>query len=235
MLCKPEIPVNKSIKTPILFNKLLIPLYYLSRTFLSTINFCLVMNIILFGPPGSGKGTQAVMLRDKYALLHISTGDIFRSEIKNNTLLGAEAKGYLDEGKLVPDELTIRILEDYMDKNLRSQHKGIIFDGFPRTIPQAEALDQLLIEKKMPVKKVLALNVEDDEVTRRIINRGKSSGRSDDTDESTVRKRLQVYKNQTEPLKDYYIEQGKFTALDGEGRIDDVFATLCHELDGIAV
>lgn len=192
-------------------------------------------NIILFGPPGSGKGTQAAKLRDRYALLHVSTGDIFRAEIKNNTALGAEAKGYLDSGQLVPDELTIRILEDFVNKNIKPQHKGIIFDGFPRTIPQAEALDAMLLGRNMPVKKVLALNVDDDEVTQRIINRGKSSGRSDDTDESTVRKRLQVYKDQTEPLSGFYDMQGKFIALDGEGSVEEVFELLCEEMNGIAV
>ena len=193
------------------------------------------MNIVLFGPPGSGKGTQAVKLRDKYALLHVSTGDIFRAHIKNNTPLGAEVKGFLDAGQLVPDELTIRILEDFVDTNLTPHHKGIIFDGFPRTIPQAQALDEMLTNKRMPVKKVLALNVDDEEVTQRILKRGKTSGRSDDSDETTVRKRLQVYKDQTEPLKDFYVQQGKFTALDGEGPIDDVFGLLCEEMDGIAV
>ena len=193
------------------------------------------MNIVLFGPPGSGKGTQAVKLRDKYALLHVSTGDIFRAHIKNNTPLGSEVKGFLDAGQLVPDELTIRILEDFVDTNLTPHHKGIIFDGFPRTIPQAQALDEMLTNKRMPVKKVLALNVDDEEVTQRILKRGKTSGRSDDSDETTVRKRLQVYKDQTEPLKDFYVQQGKFTALDGEGPIDDVFGLLCEEMDGIAV
>ena len=193
------------------------------------------MNIVLFGPPGSGKGTQAVKLRDKYALLHVSTGDIFRAHIKNETPLGTEVKGFLDAGHLVPDELTIRILEDYVDHNLTPHHKGIIFDGFPRTIPQAEALDQMLLAKRMPVKKVLALNVDDEEVTQRILKRGQTSGRSDDSDETTVRKRLQVYKDQTEPLKEFYVQQGKFTALDGEGAIDDVFVLLCEEMDGIGV
>lgn len=193
------------------------------------------MNIIIFGPPGSGKGTQAVKLRDKYALLHVSTGDIFRAHIKNNTPLGTEVKGFLDSGKLVPDELTIRILEDYVTNNIKPQHKGIIFDGFPRTIPQAEALDEMLRNMRMPVKKVLALDVDDDEVTKRIIQRGKTSGRTDDTDEATVRKRLQVYKDQTEPLRGYYETQGKFTSLDGEGSIDEVFELLCEEMDGITV
>jgi adenylate kinase len=194
-----------------------------------------VTNIILFGPPGSGKGTQAAKLRDKYALLHVSTGDIFRAHIKNNTPLGTEVKGYLDAGKLVPDELTIRILEDHVATHLKPQHKGIIFDGFPRTIPQAEALDAMLTKKRMPVRKVLALNVDDDEVTRRIVNRGKSSGRSDDADETTVRNRLQVYKDQTFPLRGFYEDQGKFVSLDGEGTVDEVFEALCEEMDGIAV
>jgi adenylate kinase len=191
-----------------------------------------MINIVLFGPPGSGKGTQAVKLKDKYYLLHISTGDIFRFEMRAGTALGLEAKKYIDAGKLVPDELTINILIDFVEKNYDTNvHKGIIFDGFPRTIPQAEALDTLLAEKNMPINKVLSLEVEDDEVVKRIMLRGVSSGRTDDTDEPTVRKRLQVYTDQTLPLKDYYTAQKKFIGLDGANGVEEVFNSLCTEMN----
>lgn len=195
-----------------------------------------MINIILFGPPGSGKGTQAVKLKDKYALLHISTGDIFRSEIGNKTILGLEAKRYMDEGKLVPDELTINMLVGFVDSNYKQGlHKGIIFDGFPRTIPQAEALDKMMEQRNTPVTRVLSLEVNDEALVRRIIQRGLTSGRVDDANEATVRKRLEVYYNQTAPLQGYYTQQGKFTALNGEGGIEEVFELLCAELDQITV
>ncbi len=195
-----------------------------------------MINIILFGPPGSGKGTQAVKLRDKYALLHISTGDIFRSEIGNKTTLGMEAKRFMDEGKLVPDELTINMLVGFVDANYQTGiHKGIIFDGFPRTIPQAEALDSIMQKRNTPVTKVLSLLVDDENLVKRIIQRGLTSGRVDDANEATVRKRLEVYYNQTSPLQGYYSEQGKFISLDGEGKIDEVFELLCAEMDLIAI
>lgn len=193
-----------------------------------------MINIILFGPPGSGKGTQAVKLKDKYALLHISTGDIFRSEIGNKTTLGLEAKRYMDEGKLVPDELTINMLIGFVDSNYKQGlHKGIIFDGFPRTIPQAEALDKMMEKRNTPVTRVLSLEVNDENLVKRIIQRGLTSGRVDDANEATVRKRLEVYYNQTAPLQGYYTQQGKFTALNGEGSIEEVFELLSAELDQI--
>lgn len=195
-----------------------------------------MINIILFGPPGSGKGTQALKLKDKYALLHISTGDIFRSEIGNKTALGLEAKRYMDEGKLVPDDLTINMLVGFVDANYKpGVHKGIIFDGFPRTIPQAEALDKMMQQRNTPVTLVLAMQVNDESLVRRIIQRGLTSGRADDANEATVRKRLEVYYQQTAPLQGYYTKQGKLVAIDGEGSIEDVFALLCAELDQIAV
>lgn len=190
-----------------------------------------MLNIILFGPPGSGKGTQAAMLKEKYHLLHISTGDIFRNEIKSQTPLGLEAKKFMDAGQLVPDEVTIKMLAGFIDKNTTSSTKGIIFDGFPRTIPQAEALDKFLSGKKTPVNIVLALEVNDEELIRRIIHRGQTSGRSDDTDESVARKRLKVYHEQTFPLADYYRKQNKFVALNGEETIEKTFLLLCNELD----
>lgn len=190
-----------------------------------------MLNIILFGPPGSGKGTQAAMLKEKYHLLHISTGDIFRNEIKSQTPLGLEAKKFMDAGQLVPDEVTIKMLAGFIDKNTTSSTKGIIFDGFPRTIPQAEALDKFLSGKKTPVNIVLALEVNDEELIRRIIHRGQTSGRSDDADETVARKRLNVYHQQTSPLSDYYRQQKKFIAMNGEKTIEETFVLLSNELD----
>ena len=189
-----------------------------------------MINIILFGPPGSGKGTQAMKLRDAHNLIHISTGDIFRNEIKNQTPLGLEAKHYLDTGQLVPDEVTVKMLGSFLEKNKNGKFKGIIFDGFPRTVAQAEALDKLLEQKKMPVMKVLALEVDDEELIKRILLRGTSSGRTDDSDEAVIRKRLEVYNQQTAPLKQYYEKQGKFVSLKGIGTVEDVFSALSNEV-----
>jgi adenylate kinase len=152
-----------------------------------------MINIILFGPPGSGKGTQAAKLVDRYQLVHISTGDLFRYEIGNKTPLGLEAKSYIDKGELVPDSVTIGMLNNKVEAH--PEAKGFIFDGFPRTIPQAEALDTLLEEKGSPVAALLALQVDDAEIVERIKLRGKSSGRPDDNDEATIRNRIFVYKN----------------------------------------
>ncbi|HYV93126.1 MAG TPA: adenylate kinase [Chitinophagales bacterium] len=189
-----------------------------------------MLNIVLFGPPGSGKGTQALKLSDAHSLIHISTGDIFRSEIKNETALGLEAKKYLDAGHLVPDEVTIRMLASFVEKNTDGDHKGIIFDGFPRTVAQAEALDKFLKDRKMPVMKVLALEVDDEELIRRILLRGKDSGRSDDNDEAVIRKRIEVYNKQTSPLKQYYRKQGKLVSLKGVGSVEEIFSSLSDEV-----
>ncbi|MBA3649631.1 MAG: adenylate kinase [Chitinophagales bacterium] len=191
-----------------------------------------MLNLILFGPPGSGKGTQATMLKERYDLLHISTGDIFRNELKNHTALGLEVQQYMEAGQLVPDDLTIRILADFTEKN--STSKGIIFDGFPRTIAQADALDAFLSSKNTPVSLVLALQVNDNELIKRILLRGSFSGRSDDQDQSVVTKRLAVYNNQTAPLIDYYKKQNKLRALNGEGSIEEIFSSLCNQIDPIS-
>lgn len=190
-----------------------------------------MLNIVLFGPPGSGKGTQAAMLRDAHSLLHISTGDIFRNEIKNETPLGLEAKKYLDAGLLVPDDVTIRMLASYVEKNVSKHFQGIIFDGFPRTVAQAEALDHFLSEKKMPVIRVFALEVDDEELTRRILLRGVSSGRTDDNDESVIRNRIHVYNDLTAPLKQYYQQQGKLISLKGVGPMEEIFSSLNKEVE----
>ncbi len=190
-----------------------------------------MLNIILFGPPGSGKGTQALLLKEHFKLLHISTGDIFRNEIKNETSIGKEVKQYLDAGKLVPDELTIRVLGNYADSHSSPEIQGIIFDGFPRTVPQAEALDAFIAEKNSAINVVLSLEVNDEELVKRLINRGLTSGRSDDSNDEVVRHRLKVYYNQTAPLADFYLAQKKFVSIRGVGTIDEIFAHLCDEMN----
>lgn len=182
-------------------------------------------NIILFGPPGSGKGTQAVKLAEELNLCHVSTGDLLRSEKAAGTKLGLEAKGYMDKGELVPDSVVIGMIGNKLDE-LASKVDGFIFDGFPRTAPQAEALDALLEEKKTKIAKVLALEVTEEEIVKRILARGATSGRADDNDEATIRNRFQVYLNQTAPLAQYYEAQDKFVSIKGEGSIDDIFGAL---------
>ncbi|MDX2282365.1 MAG: adenylate kinase [Saprospiraceae bacterium] len=188
-----------------------------------------MINIILFGPPGSGKGTQAAKLVDRYQLVHISTGDLFRYEIGNKTPLGLEAKSYIDKGELVPDSVTIGMLNNKVEAH--PEAKGFIFDGFPRTIPQAQALDTLLEEKDSPVAALLALQVDDAEIVERIKLRGKSSGRPDDNDEATIRNRIFVYKNETTPVFDYYNEQHKSHSINGVGGVEDIFERLCELID----
>ncbi len=186
-------------------------------------------NLILFGPPGSGKGTQAERLIEKYGLVHISTGDLFRYEMGNNTPLGLQAKAYMAEGRLVPDEVTIGMLRNKVE--MHPEASGFIFDGFPRTIPQAEALDHLLADMGTKITGLIALDVDEEEIVTRILNRGKSSGRPDDNDESIIRKRINVYKEQTTPVFDYYAEHGKSHSIPGVGSIDDIFERLCSTID----
>ena len=191
-----------------------------------------MLNIILFGPPGSGKGTQATNLIEKYGLLHISTGDLLRQEIKDETPLGQEAKKFIDKGLLVPDDVVIGMISYKLDEN--ANLKGVIFDGFPRTIAQAEALDRLLEFKKAPITVMLALNVNDEELTKRLAKRGETSGRTDDQDESIIRRRIEVYKNETSPVANYYSKQGKLVNVHGEGSIEETFSLLVKELEIIA-
>ncbi len=188
-----------------------------------------MLNIVIFGPPGAGKGTQAVKLVEKYKLVHLSTGDIFRANIKSGTELGKLAKSYMDKGDLVPDEVTIRMLESEVNK--QSNAKGFIFDGFPRTTAQAQALDKFLEGKKLSITLTLALEVEVEELTRRIMLRGKDSGRADDQDESIVRNRVQEYNTKTAPLKDFYKKQGKLRSVDGSGNVDEIFKNLSKEVN----
>tara|TARA_B100001146_G_scaffold218000_1_gene223217 strand:+ start:1552 stop:2766 length:1215 start_codon:yes stop_codon:yes gene_type:complete len=179
-----------------------------------------MINLVLFGKPGAGKGTQAEFLKEKYNLKHISTGDLFRYNMKNNTELGQLAKSYIDNGDLVPDEVTIKMLEDAVEKN--PDASGFIFDGFPRTATQAEALDNFLQGKNMRVDATIALEANDEVLIDRLLERGKVSGRSDDQDEEKIRNRFDEYNEKTAPLKDYYEAQGKFHSINGIGAIDEV-------------
>ena len=186
-------------------------------------------NLILFGPPGSGKGTQAAKLVEKYGLVHISTGDLFRYEMGNNTPLGLEAKSYIDKGALVPDSVTIGMLKNKVDKHPGA--KGFIFDGFPRTTPQAEALDKLLDSMGQSVSALIALDVEDEEIVQRLLLRGKTSGRKDDANEAVIRNRIEVYKNETTPVYDFYDKSNKSMKINGLGSIETIFERLSAAID----
>ena len=188
-----------------------------------------MINLILFGPPGSGKGTQAKKLADIYRLLHISTGDLFRYELGNKTELGLKAMEYMNKGELVPDEITIEMLRNKVKAN--QDVDGYIFDGFPRTIPQAESLDVLMEDLEQNITALIALSVSDDEIVRRILDRGKTSGRADDNNETIIRNRIDVYQNETAPIYDYYADHGKSFTVDGLGSIDEIFERLCSLVD----
>ena len=188
-----------------------------------------MFNLILFGPPGSGKGTQSEQIIEKFHLVHLSTGDLLRSQIAQQTALGLEAKKLMDKGQLVPDEVVVGMISTALEEN--PQAKGFLFDGFPRTAAQAEALDSLLEIKKTPVKVMLALDVSEDELVKRILKRGQSSGRSDDTDETIIAARVAEYKNKTEAVADYYRKSDKVVMVSGEGSIDEIFARLSGEIE----
>lgn len=190
-----------------------------------------MINIVLFGPPGSGKGTQAKILAEKYGFQHVSTGDLLRSEVGNETPLGLEAKTYMDKGDLVPDVVVIGMIGNLLDDKA-GKVKGFIFDGFPRTVAQAEALDKLLTEKSYQINKVMSLHVDDEELVRRLVERGKVSGRSDDNEEA-IRNRLVVYGDNTAPVADYYADQLKLSDVVGVGSIDDINAVLCEHVNGV--
>ncbi len=187
-----------------------------------------MFNLILFGPPGSGKGTQSVKIAEKYQLKHVSTGDILRAEVKNETELGIKARDIMERGELVPDELLIQILHSVMENN--KDVKGFIFDGFPRTIVQAGALDKLMTKLNVGISNVISLDVADEEVIARLLKRAEIESRKDDNKE-TINNRLSVYKNQTSPLLDYYTKQDKLIKIVGVGSIDDIFNSICEKLD----
>jgi adenylate kinase len=188
-----------------------------------------MINIILFGPPGAGKGTQSAKIIEKYSLLHIATGDLFRKHLKEGTPLGNLAKDYMNKGNLVPDQVVI----DMVDDKIRSSEKatGIIFDGFPRTIPQAEALDKLLASKSAPIKVLIELVVPEDELRKRLADRAIKENRPDDAKPEVIENRISVYKAETVSVAEYYKKHGKYASVVGVGEIDDIFSNICREID----
>ena len=188
-----------------------------------------MINLILFGKPGSGKGTQAEFVKGKYDLIHISTGDLFRNNISNNTDLGLLAKSYMEKGDLVPDEVTIKMLEAEVNKHPNAN--GFIFDGFPRTTVQAEILDQFLSTLKLSISMTIALEVDENLLIDRLINRGKDSGRADDQDRSKIQNRFEEYNNKTSPLINYYKNQNKFFEVNGVGDVNEISARIFKTID----
>ncbi|GBU07446.1 adenylate kinase [Bacteroidales bacterium] len=189
-----------------------------------------MLNVVIFGAPGSGKGTQSELIINKYGLYHISTGEVLRGEIKSKTELGIIAEEYISKGQLVPDEITIKMLTNIIDTNKSS--KGFIFDGFPRNLNQGEALDILLRAKGTAITAIINLSVDEPELIKRLLKRGEESGRSDDNLE-TINKRLEVYRTQTEPLKEFYKKQGKNISISGTGSVDEIFSRIAEALDRI--
>lgn len=191
-----------------------------------------MLNLVLFGPPGAGKGTQSSNLVEKYQLIHLSTGDLLRSEINAKSELGLEAKKLMDQGQLVPDAIVIGMISSKLENN--PEAKGFIFDGFPRTEAQAVALDTLLVQKNNSISAMLALEVENMELINRLLERGKDSGRADDQNQEVIQNRLDVYKNQTAVLKDYYSAQSKFHAINGFGSVAEVSDRLYKAIDSLS-
>jgi adenylate kinase len=188
-----------------------------------------MFNIVLFGAPGTGKGTQSEQLIAKYGFIHLSTGNLLRDEITRATPLGLEAKSLMDKGQLVPDSVVVGMISSCIEDN--PDAKGFLFDGFPRTVAQAEALDGLLAFKKQRINLVLALEVEEDELVQRILKRGETSGRSDDTNEELIRNRFNEYQNKTAPVGTFYAKQNKKIAVKGKGEIETIFNDLCKHID----
>lgn len=189
-----------------------------------------MLNLVIFGAPGSGKGTQSEKLIDRYHLHHISTGEVLRDHIARGTELGRTADAYISQGQLIPDELMLRVLEHELDNNPDETAEGVIFDGFPRTIPQAQALKEMMKRRGQKIHAVIGLEVPENQLMDRMVLRGKESGRSDDNPE-TIRKRLAVYHKQTQPLRDYYVGEGMYLPIKGDGSIDQVFERVIDALD----
>ena len=189
-----------------------------------------MLNIVLFGPPGAGKGTQSAKLIQKYGLIHLSTGDLLRAEISAGSSLGLEAKKLMDQGILVPDSVVIGMIENKLNENKSAA--GFIFDGFPRTVAQAEALDELLKGHNLAIKEMISLEVNQEELTQRLLERGKTSGRPDDQNEDLIRKRVQEYTDKTAPVANYYESQGKFRGINGIGEIEEIFAQITQIIEG---
>ena len=204
-------------------------IYFTLSLLQSKILIRLMFNLILFGPPGSGKGTQSEKIIEKFHLVHLSTGDLLRSQIAQQTALGLEAKKLMDKGHLVPDEVVVGMISTALEEN--PQAKGFLFDGFPRTAAQAESLDKLLDFKKEPIKIMLALDVSEEELIKRILKRGETSGRSDDMDHDIIAARVAEYKNKTEAVADYYRQTDKVVMVPGEGSVDDIFGRLSKEIE----
>lgn len=190
-----------------------------------------MLNIVIYGAPGSGKGTQSEKIVNRYGLYHISTGEVLRKQIAEGTELGRLADSYISEGHLIPDDLMLKVLADELDRHPEEIKKGVIFDGFPRTLPQAEALTAMLNERNTDIHAVVGLEVGDDELTERMIRRGRETGRADDNPE-TIKERLNVYHNLTQPLKQYYHARGKYRGVNGHGHEDEVFSRILECLEG---
>ena len=190
-----------------------------------------MLNLVLFGPPGAGKGTQSEKIITKYQLIHLSTGDLLRSEIKAGTTLGLEAKLLMDAGLLVPDHVVIGMIDNKLKEN--KEANGFIFDGFPRTVAQAVALDQLLAGNDTSISTMIALEVDNEELTQRLLKRGQTSGRADDQDEQKIRQRIQEYNDKTLPVAKHYEDLGKFYAINGIGKVEEIFDQICLQLDTV--
>lgn len=188
-----------------------------------------MFNLILFGPPGSGKGTQSEKIVEKFGLIHLSTGNLLRQEIADKTPLGLEARNFMDRGQLVPDEVVIGMIDSCLEKH--SGARGFLFDGFPRTEAQAEALDKLLALKKTSISRVIALEVIEEELIKRLLKRGETSGRSDDTNEDVIRKRFSVYNQETAPVAEHYKQLGKLEVIKGVGTIDEIFDVISTSIE----
>ena len=191
-----------------------------------------MLNLVIFGGPGSGKGTQSQKIKDNYGLFHISTGEVLRDHIARDTEIGRTANQYISKGQLIPDDLMISIVEDLLDSRPEETANGVIFDGFPRTIAQAEALDKALKARGRDIDAVVGLEVDDDELVNRMLLRGRQTGRADDN-EATIKNRLSVYHQQTSPLKDFYIADGRYHRIDGAKGIDEIFSQISDKLDNI--